>query len=185
MPNVKGVLFADYVRMVKARKDVDWSRHLGPQERFFLAQRIDPASWYPMSSFEALGNAILEVTAGGEMELVRLWGYHSADQLIFEQPMLLAPADPVETLTRFRVMRASYFDFEALQIPVLHEDEAEIITAYGMSARAEEAASWQALGFFERLLELASATDVVADFLERSWAGDPRTLARFKWTPRL
>lgn len=181
MGNVKGVLFSDYVRMIRARKDVDWSQHLDAEERFFLAQRIDPASWYPMRSFEKLGNAILKVVAGGETNLVRLWGYHSADQLVKDEPQLLAPGDVVDTLTRFRVLRATYFDFEALTIPMLHVDEAEVGIAYGMGMPAEEAASWQTVGFFERLIELAGGTDVVAAFLTSTWTGDERTIVGLKW----
>jgi hypothetical protein len=37
------------------------------------------------------------------------------------------------------------------------------------------------MGFFERLLEVAGATDVFARFLRRSWAGDPQTLLDLFW----
>jgi len=50
-----------------------------------------------------------------------------------------------------------------------------------MGARAEEAASLQTMGFFERQLELAGATNVTAKLSERSWAGDARTLLQLNW----
>jgi hypothetical protein len=37
------------------------------------------------------------------------------------------------------------------------------------------------MGFFERLLEVAGSSEVFAQFLERSWAGDPRTLLDLSW----
>jgi hypothetical protein len=42
---VKGVLFADYVRMLKSRKGVDWSRYLKPEDMIFLDQKILESEW--------------------------------------------------------------------------------------------------------------------------------------------
>jgi hypothetical protein len=50
-----------------------------------------------------------------------------------------------------------------------------------MGAKAEEAASFQTMGFFERQLELAGASNVSALLKQRSWAGDPRTLLELNW----
>lgn len=40
---VRGSLFADYVRMIRGRKDVDWSRHLR-----------EAATWQAVGFFEQL-----------------------------------------------------------------------------------------------------------------------------------
>jgi hypothetical protein len=65
---------------------------------------------------------------------------------------------------------------------MLVEGEAHVVIGYHMGNPAEEAASLQTMGFFERQLELAAATDVHARFLERSWAGDKRTLLELCWS---
>jgi hypothetical protein len=96
--------------------------------------------------------------------------------------MLLAPGDPVETLHRFKVMRATFFDFAALEILMLHAGEAQIEIRYHMGMPAEEAAAVQTVGFFEGLLELAGAKDIDARLREKVWAGDTRTVARLRWT---
>lgn len=182
MRNVKGVLFADYIRMIRSHKGVDWTRLLTIEDLTFLRTQIDPDEWYPMASFERLGNAILSVIAENDLDSVRQFGWHQVDQLAVANPMLVAPDDPVETLSRFRVLRSTFFDFEALKIPLLHEDEARILVAYHMGNRAEEAASYQTLGFFERLLALSGAHEARGRFLERSWAGDERTLLELTWS---
>lgn len=105
----------------------------------------------------------------------------SVDQLAAATPSLVAEGDPVDTMMRFRVQRATYFDFEALEIPTLTVDHAHVVIHYFMGPTAEEAASFQTMGFFERLLERAGATAISARFLERSWAGDPRTLLSLAW----
>lgn len=181
---VKGILFADYVRMMRARKDVDWTQFLDENDRAVLGTRIAPEAWYPMELFERLGNAILAGAANGQLGMVRLWGQISVDALINDQPFLLAVDDPFETLNRFRGLRATWFDFEALTVPSILEDECELAVSWGMGAQAEEAATWQLVGFFERLLARAGAEDVKPQFLAQSWKGQGTTRVRLTWKSR-
>jgi hypothetical protein len=179
--SVKGILFAEYVRMIRCNKQYDWASQLASEDLAFLQTKIDLAGWYPMETFERFGNAILRFVALDQLEAVRMWGRFSVDELRAAQPNLVALGDPMETLQRFRVLRATYFDFDALDIALLHEDEAQIVISYYMGARAEEAASYQTMGFFERQIELAGGSNVAAQLSERSWAGDARTLLRLSW----
>ena len=182
MRRVKGILFADYVRMIRAAKDVDWSARLGAEDLAYLDESIDPDDWYPMEAFERMGNAILALVAKNQLALVRVWGRMQADELRAKEPMLVAANDPVETLRRFRVLRSTFFDFEALSLTELFDDQALVAIGYHMGMPAEEAASIQTLGFFERLLEASGARNVQARFAARSWAGDERTLLALSWT---
>lgn len=179
--NVKGVLFADYVRMMRGKKDVDWADHVPRSDLFYLRSTVALDEWYPMETFERFGNAILAEIAGGQLEAVRLWGQISVDQVAADNPSLVAHGDPADTMMRFRVQRATFFDFDALEIVALAPGRAEIVIHYHMGARAEEAASFQTMGFFERLVEVAGATEVRSRFVERSWEGDPRTLLVIDW----
>lgn len=181
MRQVRGILFLDYVRMIKAHKSIDWG--LPPEDMSYLDERIDKDGWYPMASFERMGNAILQHVAGGQMQAVYHWGRMSAAQLRAAHPMLLAEGDPVETVNRFRVLRATYFDFEALTVPMLHDGEAQIIIHYYMGMPAEQAASLQTQGFFEGLLELAGAKQIRSTFRETSWSSSTRTLLDLRWDP--
>jgi eukaryotic-like serine/threonine-protein kinase len=178
---VKGILFLDYVRMLRFHKGIDWGERLPVDDMRYLERRIHLGSWYPMDAFERMGNQILEHVARGDLDLVRRWGRISVDQLRGAQPTLVADGDPMETINRFRVLRSVYFDFDALHVLMLHDGEALIGISYHMGMPAEEAASWQTLGFFERLLELSGAVEVQAAFLERSWAGDSRTVLSLEW----
>ena len=168
--------------MLRSVKGVDWGSELAPEDLPYLAQTIDATAWYPMATFERMGNAILARVARGSMFPVQMWGRYSASQLRAAHPMLLAAGDPIETIHRFRVLRETFFDFPALDVLVLHEGEAQIVIRYHMGMPAEEAASIQTMGFFEGLLELAGAKDIKARFAERSWGGDPRTRLVLSWT---
>ena len=69
---------------------------------------IAPTNWYPMATFERMGNAILATVAGGQLNPVLMWGRLQASQLRHAHPSLLAEGDPVESLNRFRVMRETF-----------------------------------------------------------------------------
>ncbi len=167
--------------MIRSRRDIDWNRHLPPEDMALVTRRIKNDAWYPMASFERMGNAILAEVAKLDLEMVRAFGRFSVAALRENEPNLVAEGDPVETLMRFRVLRASYFDFEALEVPMLIDGQAEVVIRYQMGAQAEEAASYQTMGFFERLLELGGACEVAARLVTRSWAGDARTLLALDW----
>jgi hypothetical protein len=128
-----------------------------------------------------MGLAILAEIAHGELETVRSFGRLSIDWLCQQEPNLLAPGDPRDTVMRFQVLRQGFFDYPALEISSVSDGEAAIRVGYGMGENAEEAASWQTLGFFERLLEVAGAHDVKAWFSTRVWAGDSSTMIQLRW----
>lgn len=179
---MKGVLFADYVRMIRVQKHMDWKRHLDPVDLPFLeGGRVDPGGWYPMATFERMGNAILKEIAESDVSAARFWGRTSVDQLRMSTPGLVVDADPLETLMRFRVLRATFFDFDALVVHEANEGHTTIEVHYYMGPMAEEAASYQTMGFFERLLTVSGAQSVEARFTERSWAGDARTMLEIDW----
>ncbi len=180
--HVRGTLFVDYVRMLRSRKDINWSACLSPDDLEFLSQKIVPEQWYPMPSFERLGLAILKEVAGGDVPSVQQWGRASIDGLQLIHPDLVTPGDPRETLMKFHVLRTGFFDFPALVVNEINDGEASLEVAYQMGKRAEEAACIQTLGFFERLLELSGAKQPQLSFASRSWAGDAVTLLVMGWS---
>ncbi len=178
---VKGSLFVDYVRMLRSRRDVDWSKYLNAEDHGYLVQRVEPETWYPMETFERMGIAIFDEVARGDLEVVRMFGRVSIDWLCRSHENLVAHGDPRDSLMRFQVLRQTLFDYPAISIATITDADASIHIRYGMSAKAEEAASWQTLGFFERLLEVAGATKVKAWFGARSWNGDAVTAVSLAW----
>jgi len=178
---VKGSLFLDYVRMMRSRKDVDWTRYLEAEDVPYLATRIHPEGWYPMDTFARFGLAILDEIAHGDTFLARAWGRMSLDSLATLYDGLLVPGDPRESLMRLFVLRGSFFDFDAVSVPQLTDTHATVHVHYGMTARAEEAASFQTMGFFGRLVELAGGLGVLTEFTHRSWEGDETTTFIVDW----
>ena len=181
--HVRGSFFVEYVRMIRRRKDVDWLHTLRVDDLALVQQRIDPDAWYPMSSFERLGLAILANFEGAGLDAVRLWGTFSAHQFAREHPGLVAADDPVETLMRLKVQRATLFDFPAFDIPTLTDGHAVVTMSYAMGPVAEEAACHQTLGFCEGALAAAGARNIQGALGERSWLGAALTTLVLDWQP--
>ena len=168
--------------MFRAHKDVDWSPYLAPADLPYVTARVDPNEWCPMETFERLGVGILHEIARGDLQLVKHFGRVSLDALCNVYDNLVAAGDPNESLLRFRVLRQSFFDFPALEIEDVFEHSAAATVNYGMGPVAEEAATWQTMGFFERLLERCGGSPLRVSLTARSWAGDPRTRIQMEWT---
>ena len=181
MRHVKGILFADYVRMLRAHKGKPLELYLEASDLEYLSQSIDPAGWYPMDGYERMGLAILAEIAREDLELVRKWGRQTIDELARAQPELFACADARETFMRFQVLRQSLFDYPAARITAIHDGEARLEISYGMSPKAEEAATHQSMGFLERLLEISGVCNPEVRLRTRSWKGDDATVILVRW----
>jgi hypothetical protein len=180
---VRGVLFADYVRMIRANKRVAWSEFLEEEDLPYLSIWIESHEWYPMETYERMGLAILANVAQGDLSLIRRWGRETLDLLCDQEPDLLALGDPRETFARFHVLRQSLFDFPAVEARVVRDGKALLEIDYGMSPLAEEAACHQSLGFLERLLELSGAEEIDVSLTACSWSGAERTVMKVCWRP--
>lgn len=178
---VKGTLFAEYVRTLRSVKQVDWTAHLQPEDLPYLSQRIDFATWYPMDTYERMGLAIFDVLGQGNLNGVRQFGRHTIETLYDAEPELFEGRDPREIFMRFQVLRQAMFDFKAADVIAVRDGRAVLEIGYGMSPRAEEAASWQSVGFLERLMELAGAKDVEVTLASCSWKGDESTRITVTW----
>lgn len=167
--------------MIRRQKNVDWGQVLLVTDLVYLRKHIDDDGWYPMETFERMGVAILEHLEGATMDAVRLWGRFSASTYAERHPDLVEPNSPLESLMRLKVLRSTLFDFPAFDLPMLADGHAYVAITYHMGPVAEEAACHQTLGFCEGVLSLAGARNVRAEFIERQWKGDEKTLLDLQW----
>jgi uncharacterized protein (TIGR02265 family) len=180
---VRGILFVDYVRMVRGKKTIDWSSYLEASDLAVVSQPIDLDGWYPMETFERLGIGIVREVAHGQLVAVRMWGRFQLDFVRTRFPTIVADGDPRDTMMRFHTMRRAFFDYDALEVVEVLDDSARVAVQYRMGAQAEEAACHQTMGFCERLVELAGGKDVRADFRAHGWRDAPQTIIDLRWTP--
>ncbi len=168
--------------MLRRRKDVRWETVLPETDIALMNRHVDADGWYPMTSFERMGVAILSHIEGATLSSVQMWGRFSANEFARQHPELIVEREPIETLMRLKVLRATLFDFPAFDIPVLSPGFARVIMNYHMGPIAEEAACHQTLGFCEGALSMAGATEVSVALVECRWRGAPTTLAELHWS---
>ncbi len=179
--HIKGTLFLDYVRMIKKRKNVDWSKYLTPEDFEIINQMILPSQWYPLESFQRMGVAVFHEIAQGDMETVREWGRRSMDELLKTYKNLGVKGDPHDTLEKFKILRSRFFDFEGLEFVSRTEKSVSIRLDLAFEGVAEEAYAFQMTGSIERLLELSNAKNISRRFVKRAWEGDNETILEFSW----
>jgi len=179
--HVKGTLFLDYVRMIRKRKEVDWSKHLTPEDRKVLGQMVLPSEWYPLETFQRCGVAVLKEIARGDLEMVRVWGRTSMDELMKIYKNLAEETQPLKALEKLQLLRRRFFDFEGLEISPLGGNQVQVKVDMAFGGVADEAYAYQILGAIERLLERSGAKKIQSQFVQKAWQGSPNSILEFNW----
>ncbi len=181
---VKGTLFVDYVRMVRSRKDVDWSKYLNEEDMKFLGQhtRILASNWYPFDTFERMGIGVFHEIGGGDPEVIRRWGQASVDLMVKVYKQLVEPGDPIRSAENFNLFRAGFFNFPGVELELFPDDKLiKLYVFFSKNEQAAEAQAYQAFGAIERLIDLAGAKNIKYEFVARVWDGDPKTIIEITW----
>ena len=181
--HVRGTLFGEYVRAIQSRNEIDWSRYLKRSDLGYLLDAIREDYWYPMAVYERLGLAILASLAENDSakNLAYAWGRTMVAQSPELARDLVVNGDPRETLMRLRIHRDAFFDFDAVQLPIVTDQDAQLRLRYCMSATAEELAAYQTLGFIEELIKRAGGRSFRSRFQERAWEGASRSVLDLEW----
>lgn len=180
--HVKGLLFVEYIRMMKRMKGVDWTPYLEPRDQRFFQEMIIPSMWYPLESYQRCGAAVFEQVAKKNLDASRLWGRASLDSLhqVYKN-LLIEEGNPLRSVEKFSKIYRRFFDFQGFALTVLDGHHLEIKVSPEFGELAVAAYSHQMLGFFERLLELARAPEGRALFVRKRWEGDPETVIDVRW----
>ncbi|MFT3837752.1 MAG: response regulator [Myxococcaceae bacterium] len=151
MRAVRGVLFIDYVKMLRGIGAHE-SAQLKPEDVAFFGGHLDPMAWYPMESFERFGVLLLDQLVGTETDSIRLWGRSMIARMLRRFPQLKAGKGPRGAIEMMRQLLNELFQYECVVVESVSDTGASVRVRYGMNPRAEDAAVWQTMGFFEELL---------------------------------
>jgi len=179
---VKGSLFAEYVRMIKKNRHLPWSRYLTSSEMELLDQIVLPSQWYPYEIYQHYGAAIFLEMAGGDPQVACSWGKESMDRLAtLYKGNLIEEGDPLKSLRRFKTLSQSFFSFDSFEMIVHDENHVDIAVDPAFGGEAIEGYSWQMLGSFQRLVELSGSDRVKAEISAKAWKGDRKTIIELRW----
>lgn len=178
---VKGTIFSEYIRMLKKRKDIDWGRHLTPEDLAYIEEPILPSSWYPFETYKRMGLAVFKEIAGDDPKLAWLWGRASVDGLLKIYKNLVRENDPAGTLKSFTIIRRQLTSFEWLEINEAGPNNVQMKFKLSLGKEADRAYAHHLGGMFERLIELAGGKAPRVEIVQKSWSGDPGTAYELSW----
>jgi hypothetical protein len=178
---IKGSILVDFVKTIKADKTGAYERYLTAQDKNIINQRILPSAWYPYETFRNCFNAVFEVLAKKNLDMVRQWGRFYGEQIIESlYKGLLKQGHPLDYIRKYEVYIKNFFDFG--KIEVIEEAQNQVLIK--MSEFDPEFPPLYSimLGWLERTLELCGAKNIKMEVVSKSWEGAKETAVRFKWT---
>jgi uncharacterized protein (TIGR02265 family) len=174
MRKIKGTLVVGMVKTVRRDKSGAIMSRLGEDAQELCRSRILPVGWYPLEPYQDLFNTVVDVMAGGDMEVVRQWGRAYAEEVVKTiYRSAIVPDDPIGSLSKYETLFNHFYSFGTLTVERRSPQEA------ALSIRDFDP-DWEAAyhlirGWLEQTLVLGSARDPQVGFEARSWQGDPET----------
>jgi hypothetical protein len=179
---VKGTMFVDQVKMIRANKNLDWSKHLGPADWEIINKRILPSEWYPLDIYVKCAMAVFHVLGQENLDLVRFRGRMRGKEL-FETVYkgLIVPNDPVASLSKFVVAYAQLFNFSSLKLEPAGSNHARLYHDNKHTMHANRPYCSQLMGHLDVLVEIAGGKNVKIELTAKQWEGAPVTTFDIRW----
>jgi len=179
--NVKGSLFVNYVKMIRAYPQLPWADHLKPEDLELINQLILPASWYPIEAMQRIGMAAFKLVAKENFAILRAYGRSLADQMHADNPGLVVKGRPLDTLHKYCAIQGRLYSFKSLDTVDISPQHM-IVHIY---SQPED--TWipvyleQISGTVERLVELSGGRQVQIKLLESVLQGAKQNTLDMTW----
>jgi hypothetical protein len=176
---VKGTMFVDLVKMIRANKRLNWSKYLSPADWEVINTRIVPSKWYSLELYEKFAMAVFQVLAKGNTDVVRQRGRVRGKEL-FEgvYQSIIISNDPMESLSRFVVSFGQFFNFSLNKFENAGNNHAKVSHE---SEHPSMPYSFQLMGHLEVLVEIAGGKNVKIEMVAKQWEGAPSTVFDITW----
>ena len=116
---VKGTMIVDYVRLIRAHKDIDWDKWLADEDWEIINSNLMASSWYPYLLFSRMGWAAYQEIAGGDPEMIRAFGRFNMQNLLKVYKNLLTPNDPVASVTKVARTWGNFFQGDGVESTIM------------------------------------------------------------------
>jgi len=177
---VKGSVLIDFVKTIKADKTKAYDRYLSKEDQAIISQRILPSAWYPYPTFKNCFNAVFEVLARKNLDMVRQWGRLYGEQIVANlYKGLLKQGHPLDYIKKYEVYTKNFFDFG--KIEVMEEAQNQVLVKMTEFDPGFPPLYAIMFGWLERTLELCGAKEIKSEIVSKSWEGAKETSLRLKW----
>jgi len=179
MNQIKGTLFLEYARIIRANKDRDWKKYLSEQDLKMIFGEILANHWYPLESYERAGFAIFKEIAQGKLESAWQWGRVALEDIAtkFYQHLIRAQ-EPMKAIERCKTFVQQWYQFEdpnfsPIEVQPISENQAKVIIKHIYPMQGFEAYVHQVAGTMERLVEMNGAKERKVEITEHNWNSSP------------
>lgn len=179
---VKGLMLLDYVKLIRARKDIKWEELLSPDDLKIINARILPMGWYPFETYRNVGKAVLNEVAKGDMKIVKLFG-RSYMQNVVENiyAFLSNRKDVFEAFKGLQDIGSRFFNFAHPKFDKIGDRSLRVSIVGAPNDELVEALSNQLMGAYEFLVEKYGGKNVKTSIEKRQWKGDDITSFLIDW----
>ena len=180
MKQVKGTLLVTFVKGIRANKSGVYDKLITDKDKEIVNQKILNSAWYSFETFKNCVNAVSQVVAKGNSEIVKNWG-RMYGEIIMKSIYKSAVTEgtPQKAWTSFNRLFKLWFNFGS-QFGEFVSDE-EVHITYKEFDPDFENYYYLAEGWIARFFELALGKKVISKFIAKSWEGAEETILQFSW----
>ncbi len=107
---VKGTLLLNYVKVIRANPNRDYSKLLTPEDWEIINGKVLASLWYPYDNFRRISFATFQVVGEGKLEMARFFGRFVVQDLLDVYQNFLSHGDPAGTIGKLVSLQSTFFD---------------------------------------------------------------------------
>lgn len=181
MGRVKGALLKLYIKGIRANKSGIYESMLSEEDMKIVNQRVLDAAWYPFETFKNCFNAVTEVFAKNNKNIVKKMGYNAGKETIqrlYRGPMMKRQLS--DAIKSYNNLFKLWFDFGKQYGVIISNNEIHVVIEE--FDPEFEFFYYVAAGWMESFFDGYLGTKVSTEFLEKSWKDSKRTVFKITWS---
>lgn len=180
MKQVKGSILLPWVKAIKANKSDVYDGLLTRETKEAISKLILSSSWYGFDIYKNCFDAVARVEVKGNQNVCREWGRAYSESIMKSvYKSSIVKANPEAIMDRFKLVLKSMFNFGQLKSRMVSDQE--MVLAVEEFDPDFELFYYIILGWLEKYIELCLEKPVHAEFIEKSWEGNPITRIKITW----
>lgn len=179
--NIKGSVVIPVVKAIKSDKSGVFDKYLTDKDREIISQKILPSIWYPFETYKHCINAVFDVYAKKNPDVLREWGRNFAQEAMTTiYTPYVKGRDPLVFLNKYEMIYKSFLDFGMVEV-IPEKDKQVLFKLHNLDPECVPF-FYLLQGWLERGMELCGANNIKLEFISKSWEGKPDTTLLISWS---
>ena len=179
---IRGVVLADYVKIVRTTRNLDWESFLNDEDWEIIKSMVIPTEWYPAEVIGRIGRGMFVLLSNSNYEFVRAFGRKNGDEHFDPATQkFFKKDDPVAALGVFAAIASRFADEINAKLEKTGENFAEV-TFFPVDG----APSWDCYrevqaGYIEWIVEENGGKNPRAEIRHEEREGREACIIRVTW----